>query len=72
MLNVELPLLAAPTGGVAARAGISSMKPESPIVDVLRLVQVLGRSLNKFKVPARERRESIALPTPMRQDIVER
>lgn len=36
------------------------------------LVQDLGKSLNKFKVPAREQRELVAILAPMRKDIVER
>ena len=36
------------------------------------LVQDLGKSLNKFKVPAREQKELVALLAPMRKDIVER
>jgi hemoglobin len=36
------------------------------------LVQDLGKSLKKFKVPAREQQELVALLAPMRPDIVER
>jgi hemoglobin len=36
------------------------------------LVQDLGRTLNKFKVPAREQRELVAALAPLRKDIVER
>lgn len=36
------------------------------------LVQDLGKSLNKFKVPAREQKELIAILAPMRRDIVTR
>jgi hemoglobin len=36
------------------------------------LVQDLGKSLKKFKVPAREQQEVVALLAPMRPDIVER
>jgi hemoglobin len=36
------------------------------------LVQDLGKALNKFKVPAREQRELVALLAPTKKDIVER
>jgi hemoglobin len=36
------------------------------------LVQDLAKSLNKFKVPAREQKELVALLAPLRKDIVER
>ena len=36
------------------------------------LVEDLGKSLNKFKVPAREQKELVAILAPMRKDIVER
>ena len=36
------------------------------------LVQDLGKSLNKFKVPAREQKELVVLLAPMRKDIIER
>ena len=36
------------------------------------LVEDLGKSLNKVKVPAREQKELIAILAPMRKDIVER
>jgi hemoglobin len=36
------------------------------------LVEDLGRSLNKFKVPAREQRELVAILGPMKRDIVTR
>jgi hemoglobin len=36
------------------------------------LVEDLGKSLNKFKVPAREQRELVAILAPMRKDIVTR
>ena len=36
------------------------------------LVQDLGTSLNKFKVPAREQKELVVLLAPMRKDIIER
>lgn len=36
------------------------------------LVQDLGKSLNKFKVPAREQKELVAILAPMKQDIVTR
>jgi len=36
------------------------------------LVEDLGKSLNKFKVPAREQKELVAILAPMRGDIVER
>lgn len=36
------------------------------------LVQDLGKSLNKFKVPAREQKELVAILAPMRKDIVTR
>lgn len=36
------------------------------------LVQDLGKSLDKFKVPAREQKELVAILAPMRKDIVER
>lgn len=36
------------------------------------LVQNLGKSLNKFKVPAREQKELVAILAPMRKDIVMR
>jgi len=36
------------------------------------LVQDLGKSLNKLKVPAREQMELVALPAPMKPDIVTR
>jgi len=36
------------------------------------LVQDLGRSLNKFRVPAREQRELVAALAPLKKDIVER
>ena len=40
--------------------------------DFNALVQDLGKSLKKFKVPAREQKELVALLAPMRRDIVER
>jgi hemoglobin len=36
------------------------------------LVQDLGKSLNKFKVPAREQKELVAVLGPMKKDIVTR
>jgi hemoglobin len=36
------------------------------------LVQDLGKTLNKFKVPAREQRELVAILAPLKKDIVER
>jgi len=36
------------------------------------LVQDLGRSLNKFRVPAREQKELVAALAPLKKDIVER
>jgi len=36
------------------------------------LVQDLGKSLNKFRVPAREQKELVAALAPLQQDIVER
>jgi hemoglobin len=36
------------------------------------LVQDLGRTLNKFKVPAREQKELVAILAPLKKDIVER
>jgi hemoglobin len=36
------------------------------------LVQDLGRSLNKFRVPQREQRELVAAIAPLKKDIVER
>lgn len=36
------------------------------------LVQDLGKSLNKFKVPAREQKELVAALAPLKKDIVER
>ena len=36
------------------------------------LVQDLGKTLNKFKVPAREQRELVAILAPMKKDIVTR
>jgi hemoglobin len=36
------------------------------------LVQDLGKSLNKFKVPAREQKELVAVLGPMKNDIVTR
>jgi hemoglobin len=36
------------------------------------LVEDLGKSLKKFKVPAREQKELVAILAPMRTDIVER
>lgn len=36
------------------------------------LVQDLGKSLNKFKVPAREQKELVSILAPMRKDIVTR
>ena len=36
------------------------------------LVQDLGKSLNTFKVPAREQKELVVLVAPMRKDIIER
>jgi hemoglobin len=36
------------------------------------LVQDLGKTLNKFKVPAREQKELIAILAPLKKDIVER
>ena len=36
------------------------------------LVEDLGKSLNKFKVPAREQRELVAILGPMKRDIVTR
>jgi hemoglobin len=40
--------------------------------DFNALVQDLGRSLNKFKVPAREQKDLVAILGPMRRDIVTR
>ena len=36
------------------------------------LVQDLGKTLNKFKVPAREQKELVAILAPLKKDIVER
>src|SRR5689334_13157538 len=36
------------------------------------LVQDLGRTLNKFRVPAREQKELVGALAPLRKDIVER
>jgi hemoglobin len=36
------------------------------------LVEDLGRSLNKFKVPPREQKELVAILAPMKKDIVTR
>jgi hemoglobin len=36
------------------------------------LVQDLGRTLDKFKVPAREQKELVAILAPLKKDIVER
>jgi len=36
------------------------------------LVEDLGKTLNKFKVPEREQKELVAILAPMRKDIVER
>jgi hemoglobin len=36
------------------------------------LVQDLGKTLNKFRVPAREQKELVAVLAPMRKDIVTR
>jgi hemoglobin len=36
------------------------------------LVQDLGRTLNKFKVPAQEQKELVAALAPLKKDIVER
>jgi len=36
------------------------------------LVQDLGRTLNKFRVPAREQKELVAALAPLKKDIVER
>ena len=36
------------------------------------LVQDLGKSLNKFKVPPKEQKELVAILAPMRKDIVSR
>ena len=36
------------------------------------LVQDLGRTLKKFKVPAREQKELVAILAPLKKDIVER
>lgn len=36
------------------------------------LVEDLGKSLHKLKVPAREQKELVAILAPMRKDIVER
>ena len=40
--------------------------------DFNALVQDLGKALNKFKVPAREQRELVAILAPMKKDIVTR
>jgi hemoglobin len=40
--------------------------------DFNALVQDLGKTLNKFKVPAREQRELVAILGPMKKDIVTR
>lgn len=40
--------------------------------DFNALVEDLGKTLNKFKVPAREQKELVAILAPMRKDIVER
>ena len=36
--------------------------------DISTLVQDLGKSLNKFKVPAREQKELVVLLAPMRKE----
>jgi hemoglobin len=36
------------------------------------LVQDLGKTLNKFKVPGREQKELVAILAPLKKDIVER
>jgi len=40
--------------------------------DFHALVQDLGRTLNKFRVPAREQKELVAALAPLQKDIVER
>jgi hemoglobin len=40
--------------------------------DFNALVQDLGKSLNKFKVPPREQKELVAILAPMKKDIVTR
>jgi hemoglobin len=40
--------------------------------DFNALVQDLGKSLNKFKVPRREQKELVAILAPMKRDIVTR
>jgi hemoglobin len=40
--------------------------------DFNALVQDLGKTLNKFKVPPREQRELVAILGPMKKDIVTR
>src|SRR5262245_60420374 len=40
--------------------------------DFNALVEDLGKALNKFRVPAREQRELVALLAPLKKDIVER
>lgn len=40
--------------------------------DFNALVEDLGKTLNKFKVPPREQKELVAILAPMKKDIVER
>ena len=66
--------LCAGTGGPCTYTG-RSMKSAHKGMGVAgkhfnALVEDLGKSLNKFKVPAREQKELVSILAPMRRDIV--
>ena len=68
--------LCAGTGGPCVYKGRDMKSAHSGLGvsggDFGALVEDLGKSLNKLKVPAREQKELIAILAPMRGDIVER
>ena len=56
--------------GASMRAAHAGMGVRSQDFDAL--VQDLGKTLNKFKVPKREQKELVAILGPMKKDIVTR
>ena len=64
------------TGGPCAYTGRSMMEAHAGMGvrnrDFNALVGDLGKSLNKFKVPAHEQHELVAILAPMKKDIVTR
>jgi hemoglobin len=68
--------ICAGTGGPCKYTGRDMKSTHSGLgignADFNALVDDLGKTLNKFKVPSREQKELVAILAPMRKDIVER